>query len=280
MSRIPRGAAVITGASSGLGQEIARQLPHTTPLVLTGRNASALETLASELRGSADGVDRAVETVAGDLAEEATVERLVQSSVRLGGATLLVNAAGAGVFGAVSGAPATRAATVNRVNIDGFTLVTARFAALMVSAGRGVICTVASVGAFFPGPLVAEYYAAKAYQLSYALALDRETAAGGVRSIVVCPGPFRSAFHARTGLDATALYRNRRLPDAESIARFTLRSIGRRRAVSAPGLFLPAGLYLQALLPRTLVARAVHRLQTRRAGNSQYGRRAPRPPTT
>jgi len=270
------GVAVVTGASSGLGREIVRLLPPECPVVLTGRNAVALEAVAVERNetsaatsggariGAGVASTAPAVVVAGDLADRDTVERLLAAADRLGGASLLVNAAGSGAFGAIVDTPVEQTLDANRANVLAFTAVTARFAARMRDAGCGVICTIASVAALFPGPLMAGYYAAKAYQFSYAVALDRELAGSGVRSIVVCPGPFRSSFHDRAGLDAATLYSAGAVPTAARIARFTLRAIERRRAIAVPGAILPVVLRFQALVPRRLMARIVHRLQSRR----------------
>ena len=275
--------AVVTGASSGLGAALARRLHRAGyALILTGRREAALEDVRRTLADNPPRSDESAYGGEGPRRATPPSPRILVADLRTEGGrralgdlldllaetaavpALLVNCAGVGDFGPFIQASPDRAMAQIETNVFATTMVTRDIAERMVRSGAGVICTIASVAGFFPGPLMAVYYATKAYQVSLSQALDAELKPRGVRSVVVCPGPFRSPFHDTAGIDSRELYRKLLLPDADDIARFTLRAINRRRSVAVPGAGFRLFVFIQRFLPRRLVTTLVYNQQKRR----------------
>lgn len=182
--------ALITGASSGIGEQFARELAgRGMGLVLTALPADAapLNALASEL-GSAYGTR--VETVLIDLAEW-DAARSLQSRVDALGLEpdLLVNNAGMGLLGAMAQLPLDRQLTMIRLNVEAVYALAGLYMERMAIRRNGAIINVASTAAFDPLPYMAGYAASKAFVLSFSQALWAEGARCGVRVVAVCPGP-------------------------------------------------------------------------------------------
>jgi len=215
--------ALITGASSGIGEAFARELPRRTGLLLTGRDGARLDALAGELGG--DG--RRVETLAADLAEESGRAALIERAGELP-LDLLVNNAGLGHFGALSDSTAEREAEMIQVNCLAPVLLTrALLPGMLALAGqnarRAGIVVVASTAAFFPLPRLATYSATKAFDLCFAESLAGELRGRPVEVLALCPGPTRSNFFARAGLGSMGP-----MASAEQVAREGLAALGRR----------------------------------------------------
>lgn len=219
--------ALITGASRGLGRAFAEALPVETALVLTGRDAAALDAVAAAL--GADG--RTVETVVADLATDAG-RRAVIAAAKAGGIDLLVNNAGLGVFGDFADTPIERHEEVVAVNITALLALThALLPTLVENAGEGshaALVNVASSTAFVPVPGFATYAASKAFVLSFGEALAAELSGDPIDVLTVCPGPTKTEFGSRAG------YSRPYLPGAsapERVVEATFRAIGRQRTL-------------------------------------------------
>jgi short-subunit dehydrogenase len=220
-------AALVTGASSGIGEAFARALPGGTDLLLTGRNHDALAALAAELSG----VGRKTEAVAADLA---TGDGLNAVTTRAGGfgVDLLVLNAGTGRFGDFLAQPEAAVRETVGVNVLAPAVLAHRLLPGMIgrarSAGRraGVI-VVSSNTAFAPVPRLAVYAASKAFDLSLAEALAAELATEPVDLLALCPTATRSRFAERAGW-------GRGIPGAQSpghVADTALRALGRQRTL-------------------------------------------------
>ena len=252
-------AALVTGASSGLGAEIAFALSAGGwELVLVSRNVRRLDGVAGALPTIAHAVEL-------DLADENPGERMEVALQRIGmdpgRIGLLVNNAGVGSFGPFARTEIGLLRTMQRINVAAPMELSRWIAPYMIRAGRGVICNVASVAAFSPGPRMAEYYADKAWLRSFGLSLDAELRPHGVAVVTVCPGPFESGFHRRAGIDAARLGE---LPGARRVARRTLRAIRRRRPVATIGLAAWVWALLGPRLPWRVSRAVMHALQRRR----------------
>ena len=186
-------AALVTGASAGIGSEFARLLAgEGKALLLTARRKDRLDALAEELR-AARGVR--VETVPLDLAEASTPQAIADKAAARGfEIDLLVNNAGFGLRGPFAERPLERQIAMVTVNIAALTHLTGLLLPPMLARGRGGIINVASIAAFQPGPLMSVYYASKAYVLSFSEALDREVRGKGVVVTALCPGLTESEF--------------------------------------------------------------------------------------
>lgn len=192
--------ALITGATSGIGESFARLLPRETDLVLTGRDAARLELLGQEL--GTDG--RRVETFAADLAKDTDRAALIDLAAKQP-VDLLINNAGFGQFGTHLENPAVREADMIAVNCLSPVVLTRALLPAMLSQAReggrraGII-VVASTAAFFPLPRFATYAASKSFDLQFALGLAGELHDAPVDVLALCPGPTRTAFFKRAGM--------------------------------------------------------------------------------
>ena len=189
--------ALVTGASSGLGIEFARELArHGAALVLVARSEAPMQALAAELRAAGTTVH--VHCV--DLAEAAEREALAAHLASEGRAIdVLVNNAGFGVFGPFADTEWTRLDAMLAVDVVALTHLTRLFVPAMRERGFGRVLQVASTGAFQPTPTYAAYAAAKSYVLEFSHALDTELRGSGVRCTVVSPGVTATQFLAVSG---------------------------------------------------------------------------------
>lgn len=255
-----RPLALITGASAGIGREIAGELARRgwDPL-LVARRRGRLERLAEELAAETGAAAQVVEA---DLAQDDGPDRVVDAVTATGRPLeLLVNNAGLGQFGRyVELDEATEQAQVH-VNVVALTRLTKLLLPGMVERGRGRVLNVASTAAFFPGPLMAVYYATKAYVLSYSVALAEETRGTGVTVTCLCPGPVETEFQEVAGSDRSNLQKNSVLLGVERVAREGVEAALAGKAVHVPGAANKINVFGSRLLPRTLLARVVRRFQ-------------------
>jgi short-subunit dehydrogenase len=184
---------LITGASSGIGLELARCFgADGSRLVLVARNTSALDDLAGELRR-----DYKVEAtvLAGDLSLYETPKKMFAELKGRGIVVdVLVNNAGFGTRGQFSELPLGRQLEMIQVNVAALTELTGLFLPGMLERHHGSVLNVASVAGFVPGPGMAVYYATKAFVLSFTEALAEELSATGVKVMALCPGPTETNF--------------------------------------------------------------------------------------
>ncbi len=221
-------AALVTGASSGIGTAFARALPPETDLVLTGRDGEALSGLAAELTREG----RRIEVVQADLSTDAGPAAVIEAADAFG-IDLLINNAGLGRFGPHLANPAEAEALTVRVNAEAMTrlcrgLIPGMLARAKADRRRAGVVNMASTVAFAPVPQFAVYAASKAYVVSYTEALQAELAREPVDLLLALPGSVATAFGERAG------YRGRRLPGAitpETVAAKTLAALGRKQVV-------------------------------------------------
>lgn len=259
--------ALVTGASSGIGAELARALARRGhDLVLTARREDRLRALAEELR-VAHGVD--VRVLPADLADPAGPAALLEA-LRAEGleVDVLVNDAGFASYGPFAEVPAEDDLAQLRVNVVALTELTKGLLPPMLRRGRGGILNVASTAAFQPGPRMAVYYASKAYVLQLGEALAEETRGSGVAVTTLCPGPTRSGFQARAGMGEARLMRATAgvMLDARRVAEEGVRALERGQVVFVPGLLHRVGTLLARIAPRRLTTRAIARLNAPERG--------------
>jgi len=215
--------SVVTGASGGIGLEIARNLAaQRRPLVLVARSADKLESLAAELR-QRHGIR--VEVIAIDLSASRAADQVAAEIVRRGTVVdTLVNNAGFGLFGKHVDTQLHDEQQMIDVNITALTRLTKLLLPAMVERGRGRLLNVASTAAFQPGPYMAVYYATKAYVLSYSEALAEELRGTGVTVTVLCPGPTTSGFQDKADMHDSALVKGKKLPSAKEVADYAVKA--------------------------------------------------------
>lgn len=228
-------SALVTGASSGIGEELARELARRGyDLILIGRRKARLDALAAELSRAHSIAAQVWQEDLSDLAAPARIERrLVESKLPL---HLLVNNAGVGSLGLFRDADPEAEASMLLLNVHALALLTRLLLPhLIASKGTGIL-NVASTAAFQPVPRMASYAASKAYVLSFSQALGDELAPLGIQVTALCPGPTRTAFVAQAGVSEARLFQSARLARAEDVARAGLDGLMRGRAVVVPGL--------------------------------------------
>jgi len=224
---------VVTGASSGVGAEIARRLAaRKARLLLSGRDAGRLRTVAGTLNPAAP----AAELTAADLADPAGIDTLAAA---IGGrpVDLLVNNAGVATYGAHADLDPRAEAGVIAVNCTALAALTRAVLPGMLERRRGFVLNIASTIAFQPAPGQATYGASKAFVLSYSEALAEELGGTGVRVAAICPGPMDTAFLGAMGRPeaaTSAIYR--RHGSAAHVADIAARMLDGRRVVKVAGL--------------------------------------------
>ena len=246
--------ALITGASAGIGTELARVFASKGHRVaLVARRADRLTALAGEIV-AAGGAAPIV--IACDLTQTGAGDKIAEALTAAGvEVEYVVNNAGFGVFGRAIERDRAEQLDMITVNIRALTDLSLRFADQLIRH-RGGLLNMGSIAGFLPGPGMAVYYASKAYVLSFSEAMRAELAPHGVRVTVVCPGPVPSEFQARAGfapgLDSAIL--NVSPADVASQAYAGL--MANKRAV-LPGLGIKIVPFLLRLFPRSFVLAAV-----------------------
>lgn len=258
--------ALITGASSGIGSEIARGLASRGHgLTLVARRESRLREVADELSG-AHGVR--VEVIAADLGEAGERERLAGELDTLGlDVEILINNAGFGDSGRLNETDRDRMLEMVRLNCEALVDLQARFTPGMVERSRGAVLNVASTAAFQPIPGTATYAATKAFVLSLSEATHSELSGVGVTVTALCPGPVKTEFADVAGVGEA----ENALPDmfwtpVEEVARLAIEGLEKGRRVVVPGVLNRAGAVTAQYTPRGVVLPVMKRIW-RRAGD-------------
>ena len=259
-----RKTALVTGASAGIGLELARLFARQrNDLVLVARRGDRLREIAAELEGEYRITAR---VIVADLATADGPRRLFDELQERGvEIEYLVNNAGFGTFGPFSETDVQNTMNLLRLNIGALTELTALLLPAMIERNSGRVLNVASAAAFQPGPLMATYYASKAYVLHFSEALNQELAAKEVSVTALCPGPVRTEFQQVAGMETSGLVLGKRLISVEQVAKAGYRAMMRGKAYVIPGL---GGKLLSVAVrfaPRRLVAKFVHRMQADRA---------------
>ncbi|HSP78304.1 MAG TPA: SDR family oxidoreductase [Myxococcaceae bacterium] len=257
-----RKTALITGASSGIGLDFARLFAEGGyDVVLVARGQERLEALAKEL-GSQYGVGALA--LPADLSDPEAPGRLMER-LRAEGrqVDVLVNNAGFASYGAFAGTELEEELRMIQVNITALTALTKAVLPGMLERKEGRILNVASTAAFQPGPLMAVYYATKAYVLSFSEALAEETRGTGVTVTCLCPGPTKTGFQSRAKMEESKLVNGKEMMDSLTVARAGYEGLHRGQAVVIPGMMNKLLAQSVRLMPRGAVTRLVHQMQER-----------------
>ena len=257
--------ALVTGASSGIGVEIARALAaRGHGVTLAARRDQPLRRLAAEL--TTEHSIRA-EAIAADLAEASDRDRLAAAIEALGlSVEILVNNAGVGSYGSFSSLSREAELAMVRLNVEAVTDLQARYLPAMVERGRGAVINISSTSAFQPMPGMATYAASKAFVLNQGEALHQELKGSGVTVTTVCPGPIQTDFAETSGTDSVG----DDLPEMfwmspEELAEDAIEAAEQGKRGIVPGGFNRAGSLLGRWTPRTAVLPLVDRFFRRDA---------------
>jgi short-subunit dehydrogenase len=253
--------ALITGASGGIGYELAVLLAQDGyDCILVARGRDKLSELGSRLER-----DYHVKTlvIARDLGKPSAVDEVYDEVTAASMAVdILVNNAGYPVFGLFTDTDLQAEVDMLQVNVVALTALTKLFLRGMVERRSGRILNLASTAAFEPGPLMAVYYASKAYVLSFSEALANELRGTGVTVTALCPGPTRTGFQERGAMQDSGLVKGT-IADARSVAIAGYRGLMRGKTLVIPGFSNKLVPWVVRLSPRAVVPRVVRRMQER-----------------
>ena len=250
--------ALVTGASSGIGETFARELAsRKTNLVLVARSQDKLERLATELSSK---YQIEAEVIAKDLTEP-SAGQVVFDAVKAKGLTidLLINNAGFGDYGAFSDRPLEKQLAMVQLNIAVVVELTGLFLPLMQQRQDGAIVNVSSIAAFQPIPYMSIYAASKAFILNFTEALWAENKNSGVRILAACPGPTESQFYDRADFpDSATGLNSMTMVSAERVVRETLKALDKGQSTVVAGGFANQIIVnLPRLVPRDLLVNVV-----------------------
>lgn len=241
--------AMVTGASSGIGEAFARELSRRGfSLILVARRVDRLAAIQTELPGPSD-------LLAADLATEEGVGA-ASRRLQIGGVSLLINNAGLGYRGRVADESEASISQIVRVNLEAPLRLSRAALGPMIAARRGTIINVASMGAFQPVPYLNVYSATKAGLLSFTEALADETEGTGVRIQALCPGNIPTGFQEVAGTRGSRFDQTPSMSAAEVVTRSLDAALRGAATLHLPGRLDRVTLFAQRFLPR-FVARRV-----------------------
>jgi len=253
--------ALITGASMGIGVDLAECFAEDGyDLILTARSESALKDVADKL---ADKYKIKATPIALDLGAPGAGRKLAGEIAARGlSVDVLVNNAGYGTAGAFSGSDEANQLGMIDLNVRALVELTHVYWPTMLANNRGGVLSVASTAAFQPGPLMAVYYASKAFVLSFSEALWREAQGTGVHVSVLCPGPTVSNFRERAGTGKTKL-KNLGMPMGSApVARMGYRAFQKNQRVMITGFRNRMLARLGPYMPRKMLLDTVYNIQS------------------
>ncbi|HTS25762.1 MAG TPA: SDR family oxidoreductase [Bryobacteraceae bacterium] len=255
---MPKGAALVTGASGGIGAELAKLCAADGyDVILVARSAGKLSELAASL-SSAHRI--AARALAADLNDPAACETIFQQT-RGDQVEILINNAGFGLLGPFAETDWTVEARMLQVNIVALARLTKLFLPAMLKRGSGRILNVASTAGFVPGPFMAMYYASKAFVVSFSHAVANEVKGSGVTLTVLCPGPTATGFSEAAGTSGSKLFQGPAMSAAD-VARDGYRAMMAGKVEVISGSRNRAMMLGTRLAPRTMLAQIARRLNS------------------
>ena len=225
-----RECALVTGASSGIGMEIAKILAsQNCDLVICARRKKELEELSNELTKK---YNINCEVIVADLTTKKGMNNLLKKVKSI---DILVNNAGFGILGHHTQMPLDRQLEMIDLNIHALTRLSHEFGNQMIQKGKGRIMNVASIAAYISGPGFAVYCATKAYVLSYSRALHKELISKGVTVTALCPGYVTTGFQEVAGMKLSKMEKLTAVP-ANKVAEIAIKSMRKGRREVMPGI--------------------------------------------
>ena len=244
--------ALITGASTGIGRDMARYLHSCgTDLILVARSTNLLEELKAEL----DGKPRIITL---DLSTEENCRQLYEQT-KTEEIDILINNAGFGTYGFSSDVDLDTELNMIDLNIKALHILTKLFVADFEKRNSGYVLNVASVAGFLSGPLMSTYYATKGYVVKFSTALYEELRRKkkNVHISVLCPGPVATEFNNRAGVRFMISGLS-----SKFVAQYALKKMFKGKLLIFPGVVIKAGVFLQRLIPTKLLLKICYFLQS------------------
>lgn len=255
-----RETALITGASTGIGLDFARLMAPEFDLIITARNKARLGEIAQELQAKHG---NRVHVIPADLVNPAAPQTLFDEAARRGlRVDALINNAGFGAYGEFKDIPWQIEAEMIQVNITALTQLTRLFLPGMIERKHGRVMNVASTAGFQPGPLMAVYYATKAYVISFSEAIANELKGTGVTVTCLAPGATATEFAARADMEKSRLFKMGRMKSID-VARTGYRAMMSGKTLAIPGVKNLVMAESVRFAPRKLVTAIARSVQER-----------------
>lgn len=252
--------ALITGASNGIGLELAKvHASKGGDLILVARNKSKLDELKKELERE---YKIKVYTIGKDLsannAAQEVYDETQKQNIQI---DYLINNAGFGDFGMFAETDWNKELQMINLNITTLTQFTKLYLQDMVKRRNGKIMNVASTAAFQSGPTMAVYYATKAYVLSFSEAIDNEVSDKGVTVTALCPGATESGFQAAAAMEESNLVKGKKLPTSKEVAEYGYTAMLKGKTIAIHGLMNWILANSVRFMPRALVVKVTRKMQ-------------------
>lgn len=244
--------ALITGASSGIGRDMARELEKMGyELVLVARDKEKLEKVSTELNGKH-------EIICMDLSSTENCKNLHKIAKNI---DILINNAGFGTFGEFTETDLDKEIDLINTNVTAMHILSKLYLKDMVKENRGHILNVASIAGFMPGPLMCAYYASKAYvvRLSEGIRAELKRKKSNVKISVLCPGPVDTNFNNVAGV-------NFKLPSfsSEYVAKYAIENMLKNKFLIVPGIKIKLARILAKISPNNITSKVVYMMQERK----------------
>jgi short-subunit dehydrogenase len=256
MRILPYKFALVTGASNGIGEGLARALAkRNISLVLVARRKEKLESLAAELKSNSIQVIVVPLDLTVPTADEILWKELQKRSIEI---DLLVNNAGFGSYGFFHEAIPEKQFEMIDLNIKALVKLTHRFLPSMIKKDHGAILNVSSLSGFQPVPFMATYAATKAFVTNFSLALSSELSETGVRVIALCPGRTETGFQTTAGSNKIRI--RSRKASVEQVVAVAMKALAGGQAVAVEGFTNMCIQQIQRFLPRKLILKVAYRV--------------------
>lgn len=252
--------ALITGASNGIGLELAKiHAAKGGNLVLVARNKAKLDEIKKELEGQHK---ISVYIIGKDLSETDSALKVYNETTKQNiKIDYLINNAGFGTFGMFAEEDWNKELQMINLNITTLTQFTYLYLKDMIHRKSGKIMNVASTAAFQSGPTMAVYYATKAYVLNFSEAVNNEVKAKGVSITTLCPGPTESGFQAAAAMEESALVKGRKLPSSKEVAEYGYKAMLKGKTVAIHGMMNYILANSVRFMPRSIVVAVTRKIQ-------------------
>lgn len=244
--------ALITGASSGIGRDMARYLGKKGfDLILVARRKDKLEELKSDIKTN-------VEIICMDVSKK---ENCIELFNKVKNVDILINNAGFGTFGEFDKTDLETEIDMIDTNIKAVHILTKLFLQEMKAKNKGYILNVASIAGFLPGPLMATYYSSKAYVLRLTQGINEELkkSKSNVKLSVLCPGPIKTEFQERAGVKF-----NTKALTSEYVAKYAIEKMLKGKEIIVPGIKIRLAKFGSKIVPDQILAKVTYKMQEKK----------------